>query len=282
MKRRTFYPLEAGTLSEAVALALPVSVSTASQLIASGAVYVNGKRRQNDLEPVNEKVLISVVLSEGAVTTSDTTVQPSALEVLFEDDRLLVVNKAAGVLAQPGVARSGDSLLDAATDYLQSPAGLVHRLDKDTSGVTVFGKNKASTRALAAAFREQTVQKQYLAVVDGVMRGEGVIALRLRRDPSRKGRFLAEPHGNGVTAETHYQVLKSDEVSVVTLFPKTGRTHQLRVHLSAWSHSIVGDRFYGGSDRASRSLLHAWRLTFEGQTFEAPIPADMLPFCEGL
>jgi 23S rRNA pseudouridine1911/1915/1917 synthase len=275
MKRRTFSALTETTLSALLQSELQVSSARSLGFIEQGAVYCNGRRCQQPEKRVSVGVTVSVVMSESGLSAEEPAALLSRLHILFEDERLLVVDKPAGVLAQPSPLRTGTSLLDMASAHLGQPAGLVHRLDKDTSGVTVFGKTGEATSALAGCFKDRTAAKTYLAVVDGSMVGEGVIALKLRKDPARPGRFLAEQHGNGKEAETAFRVIKSGPQSMVALFPRTGRTHQLRAHLSALGFPITGDRLYGGSERAARCLLHAYSLTIEGRSYQAPVPDDM-------
>ncbi len=282
MKRRTFSALTETTLSALLQAELQWPLERSIAVIEQGAVYCNGRRCQQPEKMVPAGVTVSVVVSEGGVPAETLFGPLLRLNILFEDERLLVVDKPAGVLAQPSPLRTGTSLLDMASVHLKQPAGLVHRLDKETSGVTVFGKSSEATRALAACLKERTAAKTYLAVVDGVMSGEGVVALKLRKDPARPGRFLAEQHGNGKDAETAFRVLKRGPQSTVALFPRTGRTHQLRAHLSALGFPIAGDKLYGGSQVAQRCMLHAYALTIEGRTYQAPVPADMLPWCEGV
>jgi 23S rRNA pseudouridine1911/1915/1917 synthase len=151
----------------------------------------------------------------------------------------------------------------------------VHRLDRETSGITVFGKTPASTSALAAAFREGRVQKEYLAITSSGLPASGVIELPLSKDPSRPGRWRASDTANGIDAVTHYERLADDGTyAVVALFPQTGRTHQLRAHLTGIGFPIVGDKLYGG-DEGPRCLLHARRLKLDALSLEAPVPADL-------
>jgi 23S rRNA pseudouridine1911/1915/1917 synthase len=179
------------------------------------------------------------------------------------------------VVAQPTPARSGDSLVDLARAHLKREPGLVHRLDRETSGVTVFGKTAAATRALAAEFRDGKASKRYLAVTAAGLPARGRIALPLSRDPSRPGRWRASKRHQGIEALTDYARLREGEgFAVVELFPRTGRTHQLRAHLAAIGFPIRGDGLYGG-EPAERCLLHAASLTVQGKTFEAPPPADL-------
>jgi 23S rRNA pseudouridine1911/1915/1917 synthase len=273
MKRRVFLAESEGTLAAAVARALPCPFVEAEALVRRGATYLEG-RRARDGAVVKAGARVMVVLEEGGVATRDPALPPPRLVVLHEDDELLAVDKPPGVTAQPTPGRLGDSLLDLASAYLGRPAGLVHRLDRETSGVTVFGKDPAATSRLAAEFREGRAVKQYLAATAPGLPAEGVIALPLSRDPSRPGRWRASDRANGLAAETAYRRLFEAEVSGVLLSPRTGRTHQLRAHLAAIGHPIVGDALYGGPP-GPRCLLHARRLTVLGRMLLAPVPEDL-------
>lgn len=275
MKRRTLTSTK-GRLDAVLAALLPVPLPDAQALIARGAVYVDGKRCQLGTTALKAGQKVSVVLEEGGKAVTEVGAKPAALVVVFEDEQVLVVNKAAGVVAQPTEGRVGDSLLDLARYHLGAAPGLVHRLDRETSGVTIFGKTPEATRSLAAEFREGRAQKRYLAVTGPGLPARGTIDLPLSRDPSRPGRWRAGREFNGIDALTEYVRLSSTEaLCTVELFPKTGRTHQLRAHLAAIGFPIRGDAFYGGTG-ADRCLLHAQRLEVLGRTFEAPLPEDMI------
>lgn len=274
MKRRTIAAPEAGLLAVVVARALEVKEPEAAALVKRGAVYVDGKRVLVPSRAVPKGAKVSVVLEESGAAVTAHAQQRPALDILLEDEDVLVVNKRAGVTAQPTAGRVGDSLLDLASAHLERPAGLVHRLDKDTSGVTVFGKRAEITAALAAAFREGRVKKRYFAVTAPGLPSSGHIDLPLSKDPSRPGRWRASRKANGVPALTHYVRLFSGEFCLAALFPQTGRTHQLRAHLAGLGFPILGDTLYGGAP-APRCLLHAQGLEVSGQLLEAPLPADL-------
>jgi len=169
----------------------------------------------------------------------------------------------------------------------------VHRLDRDTSGVTVFGKSPAATSALAASFRAGTVRKQYLAVTAPGLPVSGTCTLRLARDPSRPGRWVARAR-DGLEAESRFRRLgASDALALAAVWPRTGRTHQIRAHLAALGAPIAGDRLYGGAPRLGgepigRSLLHAHVLVLphprSGAALRlvAPVPGDMAPWFASL
>jgi 23S rRNA pseudouridine1911/1915/1917 synthase len=220
---------------------------------------------------------LTAVLEEAGRLAGAPVPAGRVLTVLHEDERVIAVDKPPGVLAQPGPS-GGENLLELVSAKLGWEAGLVHRLDRETSGVTVFGKSREATRELAAAFREGRVAKRYLAAVTGALPDSGEIDLPLSRDPSRPGRWRATRMANGLEAFTRYEVVsRTAGATLVALFPKTGRTHQLRAHLAALGAPIAGDRLYGGAE-ASRCLLHAEKLTLEPLAIEAPMPDDLRAF----
>lgn len=274
VKRRTFEVANSTTLVKALTSELHESADDVNRRMATGAVYVDGKRVRDGSVNVKPGSRVSVVLeASGETTNAERAASTFSLNVLFEDAAVLVVNKPPGIPAQP-TPDGETSLLDLATKHLGREAGLVHRLDRETSGVTVFGKTKASTSALAEAFREGRAKKEYVAIVSSALPEEGVIDTPLQKDPSRPGRWRAIRTGNGIEAVTKYRRdVVNGAVCLVRLFPETGRTHQLRAHLASLGFPIVGDDFYGG-ERGPRCLLHARRLEIDGVTWEAPMPDD--------
>ena len=274
MKRRVLNVEKASRLEAVLRDGLSVSRDEALALVTRGAVYLDGKRAKDAATRVGPPQKVTVVLEEGGVAVTETVATLPKLVVLYEDDEVLAVNKPAGITAQPTPGRVGDSLLDLASAYLKRDAGLVHRLDRETSGVTVFGKTNRATSDLAEAFREGRVQKEYVAVVASGLPDEGRIDLPLSRDPSRPGRWRASKQANGISALTLFKKLSDDGTHArVALFPQTGRTHQLRAHLTGIGFPIVGDKLYGG-DEGPRCLLHARVLTIDRLVIEAPLPAD--------
>lgn len=275
MKRRTFVVEQPSRVEAVLRNGLSIDHADAVALVQRGAVYVDGRRAKDAAARVPEGTKVMVVLEESGESVTAPVAKPAALVVLYEDRDVLAVDKAPGVTAQPTPGRVGDSLLDLASTYLKRQAGLVHRLDRETSGITVFGKTPASTSALAAAFREGRVQKEYLAITSSGLPASGVIELPLSKDPSRPGRWRASDQANGIDAVTHYERLSDDGTyAAVALFPQTGRTHQLRAHLTGIGFPIVGDKLYGG-DEGPRCLLHARRLKLDALSLEAPVPADL-------
>ncbi|GHG68190.1 pseudouridine synthase [Alishewanella longhuensis] len=190
------------------------------------------------------------------------------LVILYQDRDLLVVNKPSGILTNPG---RGEALADSLLSRVQQAypgALLVHRLDLSTSGVVVFALRRKAERELKRQFAERLVKKRYLAVVAGLMTSkEGIITLPLRADPLNPP--TQQVHAEGKTAETAYRVLQESskdhlERTLVELRPVTGRSHQLRVHMAALGHPILGDTFYAPESvhqAAPRLLLHAAELS---------------------
>jgi 23S rRNA pseudouridine1911/1915/1917 synthase len=291
MKRRTHVvgPGEAGALLPLLARVLGVGEVEARALVQRGAVYVQGRRLREPGAAVREGQTLLAVLEEAGVSTlAPASAPPPALRVLFEDAELVAVDKPAGLTAQPTEGRAGDSLLDVVGALLGGAApGLVHRLDRETSGVTVFGRTARATSALAAQFREGTARKRYLAACAPALPPSGRVDLPLSRDPARPGRFRATRAANGVPALTDFTRLHlAADHALVALFPQTGRTHQLRAHLAALASPICGDARYGGAPQvggapAGRCLLHAQGLALQHPTrgtpllLEAPVPEDL-------
>jgi 23S rRNA pseudouridine1911/1915/1917 synthase len=218
-------------------------------------------------------------------------------KILFEDASILVLNKPAGLVVHPAPSHKGFTLVDWLAQYLgpkvtglfsdASRLGVVHRLDKDTTGVLLVAKTVSAQNLISRQFQDRKVQKTYAAFIEGVPEAStGVISAPVGRSHQAPSRMAISSTGR--PSETSFEVVKSfREVSQVSLHPKTGRTHQIRVHCAAIGHPIVGDRTYGSSPRwerdyaVNRPLLHAERLelhhpvTRKKIVFEAPWPADM-------
>ena len=222
------------------------------------------------------------------------------LDILFEDEDLLVVNKPAGLVVHPGAGHTTGTLVHALLAHCQrlpgiggvERPGIVHRLDRDTSGVMVVAKTDTAHQSLSAQFKARVVRKRYLALAHGQLaRDSGTIEAAIGRRERDRKRMGVRREG-GREARTGYRVLRRlPEMTLVALRLETGRTHQIRVHLAHIGHPVVGDRVYGGrSERraragvepAERQMLHAWRLGFRHPRtgawleFAAPPPADFL------
>jgi 23S rRNA pseudouridine1911/1915/1917 synthase len=288
VKRRVFdvAPGEAGPLGALLAARLAASAAEVAALVRRGAVYLAGRRALGTDVPVAVGERVLVVLSEGGRSVLAEESSPPALRILYQDAFLLAVDKPAGLPAQatPGGATGLSALVSA---HLGRPAGLVHRLDRETTGVTLFGLTPRATAALAASFRAGEVRKQYLAATGPLLPDAGTIVLPLSRDPARPGRWRATHSAHGVPAVTEFRRLGGGAAhALAVLWPRTGRTHQLRAHLAALGAPILGDVRYGGArswgGRAvARCLLHAQALAFphpeRGQplTLVADVPEDV-------
>jgi len=196
----------------------------------------------------------------------------SPFDLLYRDDALLIVNKPAGLLAVPGRGADKQDCLSARllADFPDSL--VVHRLDMATSGVMVFARGMAMQRRLSQMFREREVSKRYIAVVSGRLEQEaGEITLPLICDWPNRPKQMVD-HTQGKPSLTRYRLLGMEGVnSRVELEPVTGRTHQLRLHMAAIGHPILGDALYGDGTSASRLLLHAGSLSFKHPVSGEPL-----------
>ncbi len=289
MRRRTLEVDRPGQRVAAfLAASLAIPEEEAAVLVRNGAAYVDGRRCTDPALALREGAVVSAILEEAGRSTLEQSARPPDLEILYEDADLLAVNKPAGLNAQPSAGRRGESLLDAVAARMTVDPGLVHRLDRETSGVTVFGKTRDATSRLAEQFRRARAKKRYLAICGPGLPERGSIDLPISPDPSRPGRYRATREANGVSAQTEFVRLHSaPDHCVVALYPRTGRTHQLRAHLTALHAPIAGDRRYGGATsvlgrEVSRCLLHAQALSLPHPRtgapllIEAPVPEDML------
>jgi 23S rRNA pseudouridine1911/1915/1917 synthase len=264
------------------------SRSRIQQLIRAGLVKLNGKKaRPRDLLRTNDQV----DLTEPPPDKIDNQPENIPLDVLFENDDLIVINKPAGMVVHPGAGHREHTLVNALLHHCpilsgiggKERPGIVHRLDKDTSGCIVVAKNDETHRELSAQFAARTVEKIYLALVAGKLRkSSGVIEEKIGRHPVDRQR-MSVASSRGRSAKTEYRTMRSaDGMSLVECKLHSGRTHQIRVHLHHLGHPVLGDKVYGPkpSKNFSRQMLHAWKLGFrhprtrEWKRFEAPLPDD--------
>ena len=276
-------------LDSFVARAGGISRGLARTLIERGGVWVDAKRTKVASRGLHPGQRVEVVLEESGRRAASPS--NAALTVLFEDAALIAVDKPAGVNAQATAASDQDGLTARVARHLglssDRDVGLVHRLDRETSGVTVFGKTPSATAALALAFREGTVRKRYLAIAAGPLAQAQDVDAWIAKDPARPGLFRACKPGDGVPAFTRIEPLSAPgPLTACACLPRTGRTHQIRVHLASLQAPILGDHKYGGPAehdglRAERVLLHAEALALSHPetgaplTLRAPWPADL-------
>jgi len=259
-------------------------------LIRDGQVTVGGRPAKSSYR-VEEGDVIRVSVPEPEAESGP---EPEAipLDVLYENDDLAVIDKPAGMVVHPAYGHRSGTLVNAVLARWPSiaawgepeRAGIVHRLDKETSGVIVVAKTPEVLEALRALFKERAVEKRYLALVEGAPdTPDGIIDAPIGRDPNQRKRMAVARAGREAVTEFHV-IEQYDEFSLVEVFPKTGRTHQIRVHLAFIGHPVVGDTVYGRRRqriRMKRHFLHAAAISFplpgsgEVVTVEAPLPVPL-------
>ncbi len=259
-----------GRLDRVLAALLPeTSRGAARRLIADGRVFVDGRRCRVASRPVRAGNVLHVAPPEAAAPVAVEAAPP----ILYEDADVLAIDKPVGMATSPtrtGAAGTAhDAVLEAIRARKRGPARLwvVHRLDVATSGVLMFAKTREAAAALSAAFAEGRVEKEYVArVAEAPSTAKGTIELAL---DDRGRRVRVDPRGRA--ARTDWTLIETDaRGTLLRLCPRTGRTHQLRVHLQAIGHPIVGDRAYGGPP-GTRLMLHAERLLVPHPRTGAPL-----------
>jgi 23S rRNA pseudouridine1911/1915/1917 synthase len=285
------------------------SRSQISRLIRDGLVTVGSAAAKKSGDVVEAGAQISVTAKH---EESHATPEDLPLDIIYEDSDILVVNKAAGMVVHIGAGISSGTLVNALLAHIRGLStmggeqrpGIVHRLDKMTSGLVVVAKNDAAHRRLSDMFKSRDVRKTYVALVHGRMAADsGEVTRPVGRDPRRRTRMKA----GGIAARealTKYRVLRRiGHFTLVEAMPQTGRTHQIRVHLASLGHPVVGDNTYGAPAKLRfgatdeptlpRTFLHAAKLAFAHPItgtplkFEAPLPGELAAFlahvetCEG-
>jgi len=296
-------------LDRIVALRCPeLSRTRVQELIAGGLVLLNGKTAK-DSHKVHAGDTIEVVPQPRPALHAEAEAIP--LDMLYEDEDIIAVNKPAGMTVHAGAGNSHGTLVNALLGRGQSLSqpgdllrpGIVHRLDKETSGIILVAKNDFAHARLAEAFRERSIQKIYIALVQGVLKEErGRIELAIARDPNRRTRMTAKRAAllhNAREARTDWQVLaRIDSTTLLEVQLHTGRTHQIRVHFSALRHPVVGDTLYGAAGQLhtgrttlpslGRNFLHAAKIAFAqprtGQPIHltAPLPPELRAYLQKL
>ena len=276
-------------LDRYLAKAVPaISRSRVQRIILDGKVRVNGRplRRPSYTVAPGEEISLEIPPPE----TLDLKPQKIPLDILHEDEWLLVLDKPAGMVVHPGAGHSEGTLVNALLAHGPklsrmggaAKPGLVHRLDKDTSGLMVVAKDDATHWNLSRQFAGRSVLRVYQAVVRGRMeRDEGTIDAPIGRHPVQRKKMAVRMDSER-DAITRYKVIKRfRNATLLELYPQTGRTHQLRVHLASIGHPILGDAEYGVAGGFSRQALHAHRLGFvhpaieQRVEFSSPLPRDL-------
>ncbi len=277
-------------LDQFLAARIPsLSRSRLQSLIKSGHVTLNSA----EVKPrATLRAGDRVLLREAPPEPVSTRAEEIPLEILFEDEDLIVINKSPGIVVHPAAGNWHGTIVNALLHHCQALSGvggelrpgIVHRLDKETSGCLVVAKGDAAHQALARQFAGRTVTKIYLALAAGrFSRKSGVIDAAIGRHPVHRKRMTVLEAARGRAARTDYRVLAEiDAGSLVECTLHTGRTHQVRVHLKHVGHPLLGDEAYGRRGAFSRHMLHAWKLGFAHPRsgarldFQAPVPADFL------
>jgi 23S rRNA pseudouridine1911/1915/1917 synthase len=272
-----------------LANALPqFSRTRLQQLIRAGLVRLNGNATRTSEILRNGD---HIELFEPPAEKTENEPEPIPLDILFEDEDLIVINKPAGLVVHPGAGQRSHTLVNALLYYCPNLSGIggkerpgiVHRLDKETSGCLVVAKNDQTHRGLSLQFAGRTVEKVYLVLAVGKLdKGSGVIEADIGRHAVHRQRMTIA-RARGRTAKTEYRVIRSsDNASLVECRLHSGRTHQIRVHLHHLGHPVLGDKVYAPkfAKNFPRQMLHAWKLGFEHprtqewKNFEVPLPED--------
>lgn len=271
-----------------------LSRTASQQLITEGAVLINGKPSKSGYN-LRENDEVSILRVVPSMSQKELVPQTIPLDIVYEDTDLLVINKSAGMVVHPAPGHQDDTLVNALLAYypeLQSDEedmrpGIVHRLDRDTSGLIIVAKNLHTQAALVDLMKLHKVEKRYIALVEGIVSlDKGSIDAPIGRDPRHRQQMTITVV-EGREARTHFKVLdRFARHTLLLLQLETGRTHQIRVHLKAIGHPVVGDEVYGSGHtqqarKVQRQFLHAYQLRFihpsTGKVIEleAPLPLDL-------
>lgn len=268
------------------------------QWIKSGGVTVNGSIVDKTRHKViaGDYITVNTILAEQGSWEA----QPIPLDIIYEDEQLIIVNKPAGLVVHPGAGNPDKTLVNALRHYDESlvhipRAGIIHRLDKETSGLLIVARTLESHHALTQALSQREIKREYQAIIHGTLISGGTINAPIDRHPTHRIKMAIQ--NSGRNAVTHYRLIeKFPHFTHIKCELESGRTHQIRVHMKHISHPLVGDPLYGyGSNipgklgptlrdiarQFPRQALHAWRLTLthpttgDTLTAESPLPNDM-------
>ncbi len=275
-----------------------LSRSRAQTLIKSHNATVDGKAsKESRRVRLGEQVTVVIPSSRAASNNPE----PIPLNIIHQDSDIIIINKPAGMVTHPAASHQSGTLVNALLHHCPDLSGIgwevrpgiAHRLDKDTSGVIVVAKNEFALACLLSQFKRRSTRKEYLAIVRGRIKPDsGTIRTLIGRNPENRTKMSTQATRGRLAISDYRTLSASGDISIVMVSPKTGRTHQVRVHMAHTGHPVAGDRKYGGSVenkldlQAGRQMLHAWKLAFihpatrREVKFTAPIPPDMAEMIE--
>lgn len=301
--------ISAGRLDKALAEASGLSRERVKTLVAEGAVLVEGRAATHGSAKVGEGARFAIALPPTVPLEAEA--QDIKLTIVFEDEHLIVIDKPAGMVVHPAAGNPDGTLVNALLHHCAgrlsgingvARPGIVHRIDKDTSGLLVVAKSDAAHEGLAAQFAKHSIERRYLAVCAGHPNpAAGTVDARLGRSDADRKKIAVLPadSSRGKRAVTHFRTLKRlDHAALIECRLETGRTHQVRVHCASIGHSLLGDPVYGRTPKAlraplerlgfNRQALHAAELGFrhplsgERLLFSADLPSDMTELIDEL
>ena len=282
---------EGGRLDRFVAARLAdLSRTTVQRLVDDGFITLNGSicKASDKVGPGD-----AIVVRVPPPAPTELVAEAIPLAIVYEDDDVIVIDKPAGLVVHPAAGHASGTLVNALLGHIpdlegiggEVRPGIVHRLDKDTSGLIIAAKHDRALQLLQAQFKARTIKKMYLALVEGIVEPrEGIIEAPIGRSKTDRKKMAVTREGR--SARTRYrvkQIYRQPDLSLVEAYPETGRTHQLRVHLAWLKHPLVGDEVYGRQRSIvpiERHFLHAALLTLtlpngEAHTFTSPLPTDL-------
>jgi 23S rRNA pseudouridine1911/1915/1917 synthase len=264
-------------------------------LIESSHVRTGGRPVKPSLKVRRSMEIEGEIVQEEAPSLAPEEIP---LDIIYEDNHMLAVNKPRGMVVHPSFGHYNGTLVHAMLGYLgernggftdSERPGIVHRLDKDTTGLILLAKDSKTQESLSRQFSQRSVEKVYRAVVEGVVKKEeGTVEGEIGRHPKERKRMAMVKRGGRYSLSRYRVISLLADTSYLEVYPSTGRTHQIRVHLSSIGHPIVGDQVYSKKRRkaVNRPLLHAYRIAFDHPVtkkrilLEAPVPHDIEEFVE--
>lgn len=284
-------------LDKALSIATNKTRNHIETLFEAGHVYVNGKNEKPSYRLKEED---TIEYEENEVVPSTMKKEDIPLDIVYEDEDLLVINKPRGMVVHPANGHHEGTLVNALLGYCTDLSGIngverpgiVHRIDKDTSGLLVVCKNDFAHNEIAQQLKDKTMHREYYALCKGVIKeDDGKIVAPIGRDPYDRLKMAVDVK-NGKEAITYFHVLERfNQYTFISVRLQTGRTHQIRVHMHYIGHPLEGDPLYGKKKNLlfqNGQLLHAYRITFihprtkKEMTFEAPLPEDFKAVLERL